>query len=144
MQDRALYCQECLRSTGIEASIACTGSLFDSTYQQDKLAKHTSLSPVHPQQPNGVFHSGDTHNIQMITNTVVASGFVEKDHLGRTNFVYQFPSDIGEIHQSGKPIASTPVVKVVLPNEPRKTHPFPCEPDRYLGAKCTNCGRPPE
>jgi len=132
------YCHRCAEALGYLANVY-TSDPLQSTYQLEKLVKHTVLG-LH--RDASVFNSTSSGPYADYIVNAGASGAVELDDHGRRNIVWLAGQPTGFDYRSGVLIGPTDGVKVVLSSEETKVHAFPVDVAALTTKLCESCGSP--
>lgn len=134
------YCHQCAISKSLVTPVS-PSSLTDTPYKAGKFIKHTapSASSIYP--INSVFNDPTYQAYENHFVNAAASGFLEIDDHGRKNIIWFAGSQIGVEYHNGVFVAPTDGVKLVLPEDDNRLHPFSIGSSPMKSALCASCGR---
>ena len=133
------YCHNCASNSGYLSNYH-SSSLVGSTYQLDKLIKHTNPNPSFDDQ--SIFSSPSTDQYRNYVVSASCAGSFEIDDKGRRNIIYVAGRDIGASFRTGVFQRANDTVKVVLSTDPNKIHAFTKSSTEYSTGYCSMCTRP--
>jgi hypothetical protein len=134
------YCHQCAISNSLVRP-ASPSSLTDTPYKLCKFIKHTAPSASAVYSINSVFNDPTYQAYENYVVNATASGFLEIDYQGRKSIIWFAGSEIGVEYHNGVFVAPTDGVKLVLPEDVSRLHPFSIGSSPLKSTSCASCGR---
>ncbi len=131
------FCATCRSELGYSREVS-TARLLQSDYQRVKHQKHTDIDPDEHLQ--SVFRDPSTSSIRQHQERALLEGPMEVDDNSRTNFLCLSGDGTGMRYESGIPIESQDVTRVVLSSSAQRVHAFPESSARLGHPRCVRCG----
>ncbi len=110
-----------------------------TSYQLKKYAKHTVVNPTF--QVQSIFNSTSTQAYADFIVDASTAGAVVVDDWDRFNIVLIAGRDVGYRFESGKLVAPTDAIQLVLTSDHGRVHAYTIQSFSVTGIPCADCGR---